>query len=174
MRRALNDLHRHYEEVRNYAAPINLKRRPTDLSKVWEGSWSNLEAIRFGRNFELEVRNIPCPVTCNIDEHRIEQVFRNIMENALAACPDPGRLQISCSDVMIEDAPWLRISFDDNGPGFNDETAAGVFQPFFTTKQKGTGLGMAISKRIVEAHGGQIEVCHLGAGATIVVVLPRN
>lgn len=174
MRRALTDLHRHYEEVRNYAAPINLERRPTDLSKIWERCWAHLEASRFGIKFELQADEISCSVTCNVDEHRMEQVFRNIIENALAACPEPGRLQISCADIRLDGRPAVRISFLDNGPGLNSEAAAGLFQPFFTTKQKGTGLGMAISKRIVEAHGGRIQLAESGAGANIVVELPRG
>lgn len=174
MRRALTDLHRHYEEVRNYAAPINLECRPTDLSKIWERCWAHLETIRFGHCFDLNVDELPCSVTCNVDEHRVEQVFRNIIENSLAACPDPGCLKISCSETVIDNSPALRISFQDDGPGLDSDTAAGVFQPFFTTKQKGTGLGMAISKRIVDAHGGRIYLGESQAGANIVVELPRR
>lgn len=172
--RALTDLHRLYEEVRNYAAPINLELRSADLSKIWQRCWGHLESIRFGRDFELEVHRDDCSVTCVVDEHRIEQVFRNIIENAVAACPDPGRLRISCTEVEFEGAPALRISFHDNGPGFNNESIAAVFQPFFTTKQKGTGLGMPICKRIIEAHGGRIFVSESGGGAEVVVVLPRG
>ncbi len=173
MRRALTDLHRNYEEVRNYAAPINLERRKTDLSKIWERCWTNLEAVRFGRKFELRVDEISCSVKCYVDEHRVEQVFRNIIENALAACSEPGLIKISCSDIVLREAPAIRISFHDNGPGIDSEAAAGLFQPFFTTKQKGTGLGMAISKRIIEAHGGRIQLGESHSGANIVVELPR-
>jgi len=171
-RRALTDLHRYYEEVRNYAAPINLECRATDLSRIWERSWADLEANRFGRDFQLEVDDTQCSVTCFVDEHRLEQVFRNIIENAMAACPDPGRLRISCCEIELDDARAVRISFQDNGPGFNNETAEAVFQPFFTTKQKGTGLGMPICKRIIEAHGGRICVGDSTAGAEIVIELP--
>jgi PAS domain S-box-containing protein len=174
MRRALTDLHRHYEEVRNYAAPINLERRLADLSKIWERCWAHLEATRFGRKFDLIVDESSSSVTCNVDEHRVEQVFRNIIENALAACPDPGCLRIRCTDAVLDAAPALRISFQDNGPGLGNDAVAGVFQPFFTTKQKGTGLGMAISKRIVEAHGGRILLGESELGANIVVELPRG
>lgn len=172
-RRALADLYRNYEEVRNYAAPINLERRPTDLKKLWKNAWSNLEASWFGRDFQFVEQGAIVSMTCAVDEHRIEQVFRNIMENALAACCDPGRLTITCSVSMIADKDSVVISFHDNGPGLDAETAASIFQPFFTTKQQGTGLGMAISKRIVEAHGGHIRITQPSAGAEIIVELPR-
>ena len=171
--RALNDLHRLYEEVRNYAAPINLERRPTDLKKLWKRTWANLEDSWFGRDFKLVEGHNAASLICNVDEHRIEQVFRNIMENALAACADPGRLTINGSASTIADNDSVSISFRDNGSGLDDETAANIFQPFFTTKQKGTGLGMAISRRVVEAHGGCIRIAQPSSGAEIVVELPR-
>ena len=173
-RRALQDLYRHYEEVRNYAAPIILQQRPVDVAKLWRDTWRNLEPLRAGRDFELVETDGNLHLVCNIDEHRIEQVFRNIMENSIAACHEPGRLTVDCTTIRQSGQECLRISFLDNGPGFDAESSASVFQPFYTTKQKGTGLGMAIAKRIVDAHCGQIE---LGApstsGAEIVVVLPK-
>lgn len=173
--RALNDLHRYYEEVRNYAAPINLECRPISLAKLWRNTWRDLEPVRFGRHIELHEPAIDDDkLICKLDDHRIEQVFRNIMENAIAACPDPGHLTIRCEVSEAEGSRNVRISFSDNGPGFDAESAVGVFQPFFTTKQKGTGLGMAIAKRIVEAHGGQLEInTEIESGAEIVVTLPQ-
>ncbi len=174
-RRALQDLYRHYEEVRNYAAPINLERRPTNLAKLWRSTWANLEELRFGRDFQLIESVSASPAVCSIDDHRIVQVFRNIMENALSACPDPGRLTIECDVVDDDDCVSVRISFQDNGPGIDIEAWDKVFQPFFTTKQKGTGLGMAISKRIIDAHGGRIELgAPSSSGAQVIVVLPMQ
>lgn len=174
--RALQDLHRHYEEVRNYAAPINLERRPTDIAKLWRDTWRTLDSAHKNRNFSLlePDRNSPADLICDIDEHRIEQVFRNIMENAIAACPDPGTLTVTCTVLNSNNRECVRISFHDNGPGFDEVSAAGVFQPFFTTRQKGTGLGMAIARRIVEAHGGVIEIVQPSvSGAEVIVTLPR-
>lgn len=173
--RALNDLHRYYEEVRNYAAPLNLERHQVDVARLWRVIWRDLEAVRFGRDFELIEQTPAEPVICRLDEHRMGQVFRNIMENAVAACPDPGRLTVSCSIVDQSRQPFVRISFHDNGPGFDADAAKRVFQPFFTTKQKGTGLGMAIAHRIVEAHGGSLEIGDTGgSGAQILVTIPLN
>lgn len=175
MRRALSDLHRHYEEVRNYAAPINLERRSTSFDVIWKKAWNSLEALWFGRDFRL-IENVDgVSLSCNVDDHRIEQVFRNILENALAACDDDAVLTISCSECEIADNESVAISFHDNGTGLDAHTAASVFQPFFTTKQKGTGLGMAISKRIIEAHGGKITIGQPStSGAEVLVELPRS
>ena len=172
-RRALQDLNRHYEEVRNYAAPINLERRPTNLPKLWRSTWENLQPSISGRDFELIDANSDSMPTCNVDDHRIEQVFRNIFENSVAACSDPGKITISSNIVNYCDNDHVRVCFRDNGPGIDSETAGNVFQPFFTTKQKGTGLGMVISKRIVDAHGGMIEIGQSSQnGAEVIVTLP--
>ena len=69
----------------------------------------------------------------------------------------------------------LRVAFRDNGPGLSAEQRQSIFEPFYTTKPKGTGLGMAIARRIVEAHGGRIEVSSSpGEGSTFTVTLPRE
>lgn len=174
-RRALQDLHRYYEEVRNYAAPIQLDRRTVDLRRLWRSTWQDLEAIRFGRQLELVEPSVGMDLHCHIDEHRMRQVFRNIIENAIAACPDPGRLVIRCAAFEHDGHDCIEVRFQDNGPGFTLDAVESVFEPFFTTKQKGTGLGMAIARRIVDAHGGHIEAGGtIGQGAEIRLVLPRG
>lgn len=172
MQKALRDLNRHYEEVRNYAAPINLQLSNTDLVRLWRDTWRNLESHRTGQMFEL-IEKCPEPtVVLQIDEHRIEQVFRNILENAIVASSDPGQITIAFS---ITDPEFVEISILDNGPGFDSEAATNVFLPFYTTKQKGTGLGMAIAKRIIESHGGEIEVVESsGKGGEVLIRLPRE
>ena len=90
------------------------------------------------------------------------------------ACDDPVRIEIHCSDARIGTVPALRVSIRDNGPGLTEEQEERIFDAFFTTKTKGTGLGMSIAKRLVEAHGGQINVGHAAvAGAEFVITLPR-
>src|SRR5262249_12176498 len=110
---------------------------------------------------------------CPVDQFRLGQVFRNILENALAACPDPVEIKVTCVRIEMDGQPAVQIAFRDNGPGLNAEQRQRIFDPFFTTKAKGTGLGMAIARRIVEAHGGQIAVgAGTERGAEIIVTLP--
>ena len=112
---------------------------------------------------------------CQVDPFRLEQVFRNILENSLAACPDPVRIVVRCEATEIDGHPAVRVSVRDNGPGLGPEQRQRIFDPFFTTKTKGTGLGMAIAERIVEAHGGRIAVGDgPGRGAEILLTLPRE
>ena len=101
-------------------------------------------------------------------------MFRYLLENSLAACVDPVQIDITCDEARLGVVSALRISVHDHGPGLNDEQRQRIFEPFYTTKPTGTGLGMAIAQRIVEAHGGTIAVGDQSLpGAEIIIGLPR-
>src|SRR5262249_2160943 len=120
-------------------------------------------------------RPAPTELYCEADAVALGQVLRNILENSLAACADPTVITVEWSETVLEGRVALRLVIRDNGPGLSPEARQRIFEPFFTTKTHGTGLGMAISKRIVEAHYGQIAVGSNGAsGAEIVLTLPRE
>jgi PAS domain S-box-containing protein len=164
-----------YEEVRGYAAPFKLDREVWDLSGIWRQAWENLSVLRQGRDALLREEIGGLDLHCAVDQFRLEQLFRNILENSLAACRDPVRIEVRCSKAQIDEQAAVRLAVRDNGPGLNAEQKRRIFDPFFTTKTKGTGLGMAIAKRIVEAHGGWIAVGPgSGVGAEILVTLPRE
>jgi signal transduction histidine kinase len=173
---AQDDLIRLFEDVQGYAAPVRLNRTLCDMAEVWRDVWDQLAPQRAEREVHLdeEVR-AGHDLHCYADPFRLGQVFRNILENALTACTDPVRIEITGREEDLEDDPGLRVAVRDNGPGLNDEQRRCIFEPFYTTKHKGTGLGMAIAKRIVEAHGGRIAVGDTaGPGAEIVITLPRS
>jgi PAS domain S-box-containing protein len=175
IQKAQDHLRQLYEEVRGYAAPLRLDREVWDLSGIWRQAWDHLALLRQGRDTALHEDRGGTDLRCSVDQFRLEQVFRNILENALAACADPVRITVACSAVHLDGQPAVRVAVRDNGPGLTPEQQRRIFEPFFTTKTKGTGLGMAIAKRIVEAHGGQIAVESVpGQGATIVLTLPRE
>ena len=84
-------------------------------------------------------------------------------------------MTVSAAEGTLEGQPALRVAVRDNGPGLGAEQRKRIFEPFYTTTTKGTGLGMAIAKRIVEAHGGRIAVGPgTGRGAEILLLLPRE
>jgi PAS domain S-box-containing protein len=175
IQKAQDHLQQLYEEVRGYAAPIKLEREVWDLHAIWRQAWANLALMRQGRETVLREETAGLDLHCAVDQYRLEQVFRNILENALAACPGAVDIVFDCSEASLNGYQALRIAVRDNGPGLSPEQKQRIFEPFFTTKTKGTGLGMAIAKRIIDAHGGQIAVGPGSVGgAEIIITLPRG
>ena len=171
---ALDQLHRLYEEVRNYAAPIRLELSEFDLRNLILQSWNHLESKWRNLEAHLEIRgDRTLPHRVKADPHRLDQVFTNIFQNALDACGPT--INVICEICPAPNLKNWQVSIADNGPGIPNEVASRVFEPFFTTKSQGTGLGMAICHRIVEAHGGTISVGRSTAGgAEFQIHIPVN
>lgn len=175
MQAAQDTLVRLFDEVRTYAAPIQLECSPSRLESTWREAWNLLESARRGRDTTLFESCDGIELGATFDRFRVVQLFRNMMENSLAAGRDPVVVEIACRDVDFESRPAIEVRYRDNGPGLTSDVARSVFEPFFTTKTKGTGLGMAIARRIVEAHGGKIEATQASHhGAEFIVTLPRS
>jgi signal transduction histidine kinase len=103
------------------------------------------------------------------DPRQMEQVLGNLVVNAYQAMPEGGALTISAHRQM----QMVVITVKDSGVGIPPENMQKIFEPLFTTKAKGIGLGLAVSKKLVEANGGQIEVSsEPGKGSTFTVYLP--
>jgi PAS domain S-box-containing protein len=110
-----------------------------------------------------------CEPTIWIDVNKMERVFLNLIKNAFDAVPERGTLQVN-SKLVGEN---VEITFADDGVGMSEQTLAKIFSPLFTTKAQGMGFGLAICKRIVEAHCGKISVeSALGKGTSFTITLP--
>jgi two-component system, NtrC family, sensor histidine kinase HydH len=173
-RRAQGELQRLFEDLRGYVVPLVLRREVCNLRILWREAWASLEDARARKAAGLREETDGIDLRCAVDRFRLEQVFRNLFENALAACPDRVEITVRCSPADLGGGPALRLSVQDNGPGLTPEQRQRAFEPFYTTRPKGTGLGLAIIRRIVEAHGGQITTGDVAGGAEFVLVLPRD
>jgi two-component system, NtrC family, sensor histidine kinase HydH len=119
----------------------------------------------------IERRADGAPAMWALDPARMEQVLINLLENALSVTPAPGKI---IARVTGDDGQ-LCYSVQDLGPGIPAAERPRIFEPFHTTKTHGTGLGLAVSRRIVELHGGRIDVGDApGGGAILTVRLPRR
>ena len=106
-----------------------------------------------------------------LDKDRISQVLINLVQNGLQACQPGGRVTMRLGRAPRSE--FLKLDIIDNGQGISDENMEKLFQPFFTTKKGGTGLGLSVSKRIVEDHGGYLEVQgKRGQGTMVSICLP--
>ncbi len=106
------------------------------------------------------------------DPDQLTLVFGNITLNAIQAMPEGGSLVVKSSACSKE---WISVSFKDSGKGIPKEDLGKIFKPLFTTKAKGVGLGLAVTKILVEGHGGTIEVeSELGKGSTFTIKLPTH
>lgn len=172
---AQNHLHHLYEAVRSYAAPIRLKLEPCDLGRVLREAWSHLGRLRVDRNVELIEEAADTDLHLVADELSLQQIVRNVLENALTAGDGPVRIRVCWSEDEWQGHAAVTCRITDNGPGIAADAKGRVFEPFFTTKTHGTGLGMAITRRIVEAHHGRIDVRNAeNGGAEFRITLPRS
>ena len=105
-----------------------------------------------------------------VDESQLRQALLNLVRNAKEAMPSGGRIRL---EVGRTADGQVRLVLADSGPGISPENLASIFEPFFSTKSKGTGLGLALVQQIVTDHGGRIEVdCPPGGGTMFAIVLP--
>jgi PAS domain S-box-containing protein len=175
IQKAHDRLHHLLEDVRGYVAPLKLARQLHNLAQLWQESWKQLAPLRQGRAVSFDEDTAGVDLRCWVDAFAMERLFRNILENSLAACADPVRIEVRCSAAELHGQPSVRVRLTDNGAGLSAEQRQRIFEPFFTTKTGGMGLGMAIARRIVEAHGGRIALGeNPGPGTTIDVILPKG
>lgn len=157
------------DDLRDFSRRRDLEIVPTDLNGLVRNSLETLRRLEPDRIDVVQELSSGLPrVPC--DPARMEQVLANIFANAVQAMPQGGRLAVGTA--LRED--FAEIQVRDNGPGIPDEVRSRIFDPFFTTKPHGTGLGLSIVYRIMEAHGGRVEVHggDAGYGTRIVVLLP--
>ena len=168
IRRASEDLRSLLENVRSFAAPIQVALQTRDLPDVWRQAWDDLGDARKQRDAELSETFHDDAIEVRVDAVRMKQVFLNLFANALEAASDPVRIHLDCR----RKGHSVVVRIDDNGPGFGPDEVDHFFEPFFTTKSAGTGLGLPICRRIVEAHGGTIIACDAADGGCFVITLP--
>jgi signal transduction histidine kinase len=111
------------------------------------------------------------------DPEKLRRIAINLIGNAIDALADgpvaEPTIQVALGENLAGTEVWVRVR--DNGPGIDPEVAARIFDPFFTQKQSGTGLGLPITRKLVEAHGGEIELeSELGRGTEFVVTFPKR
>ena len=155
-------------DLEDFARPLKVEFAPTDLHKLIN---ETLSSIRVPDTVKVSIvieDDLDFP-KLTVDAALMRRVFINLITNALQAMPDRGDLKIAAK--RTEDSAL--ISVQDTGVGIPEENLEKIFQPLFSTKAKGQGLGLAVCKRLVEAHNGSITFkSKVGEGSTFTVEIP--
>lgn len=152
------------------AKPLDLHLAPQHPEHLFRDVASSLREEVHRTDSQLTVKVADKTPSVLADAGLIEEVFTNLVKNALEAAEEGGRVILSARPAGTD---RVALVAEDNGPGIDETVRTSLFQPFVTTKSTGTGIGLAISKKIVEEHGGVIEIgtSELG-GARFEVLLP--
>jgi len=152
-----------------FARPPKPKRMPLDVMPLLEATANLLKAGAEAAGLAIEVRGGPARVSGDADMLRM--VFQNLLINGAHAMEGRGTIRIGVEST----GSTCRILITDQGPGIPADIRDRIFTPFFTTKSRGTGLGLPTAKRFIEAHDGKISiVCPPSGGTTVTVQLPSN
>jgi signal transduction histidine kinase len=153
-----------------FARPRNMHRVACDMSELCDRVLHLLHPQCVGAGIVVHRLYADVPQV-QVDMSQMEQVLLNLYMNAIQAMPDGGILTVSCHS--LPSGAEMEITVSDTGTGIPPEQLERIFQPFFTTRAHGIGLGLAITRRLVEDHGGHLHVeGHFGYGATFAVRLP--
>lgn len=159
-------LNRLVRDLLHYARPMELQPAEVSLNELLTAVVpDDVDAI----DLELDVDG-----TVHGDRALLEQVFQNIVTNAIDAMPEGGTLTIATEESRLGTKRAIAIILRDTGEGMDTLVRSRAIDPFFTTRAGGTGLGLAIVQRIVRAHGGTMELRSVEPGSEVTIVLPAS
>ncbi|MBI5749717.1 MAG: PAS domain S-box protein [Nitrospinae bacterium] len=161
------------QELLDYSKPVKLELKEWAITDVVSSIMDTFEEqlkkgkIKVLKNYEKDLKRV------YIDVRRIKQSFRNIIENSIHAMPDGGEFTAAINSHNNLRGEFISIRFLDSGHGISKKNIERVFEPFFSTEADGMGMGLAVAKRFVELHNGEIAVnSEEGKGCEVTVMLP--
>ena len=159
------------QDLLEYAREMKFEYTETDLQSLIEGILFNLSEKLAERQISLDTEFEEVdPILA--DGIRLRQAMLNLVQNAIEAMPEHGTLTLA---LAAHDDHHVAMSIQDTGCGISPEQQQRIFEPFFTTKDKGVGLGMSIVQKIIESHGGAIQIeSQQGQGTRVTLLLPKH
>lgn len=155
----------------SYGRPAKLKLRDIDARVLAEEVRDLVAAKADEQGVKIAIESNGADTRLTADAEQLKTCFSNLMINAVQAMPGGGDLDV----VLNTNDGHIEIEFSDTGTGMLPETLEQIFEPYYSTKETGIGLGLPLTKKIIEEHGGQIEVeSEVGIGTSFIVTLPRK
>ncbi len=159
-------------DLLRWAKPFELEREPVELVELVVRA---LEARSLPPDVRVEIAKHDLPTTVQGDPRLLRQVVDNLVDNAVHAMQEGGTLEVRVEQRSVAGMSGLTVAVRDTGRGMPADVLARAKRPFFTTRASGTGLGLAIVDRIVQAHGGRLELDSVpDDGTTAIVFLPQE
>ena len=152
-----------------FARPVHISPVKLPIAELFERAMTLASEQKLDKHVRLHSNADANLDAVNVDPELMGQVFVGLVENAIAAADDRGEVFLEAKSLGTQ----VELAVSDSGPGIAPELRERIFEPFFTTRAEGVGLGLAIVRQIVEAHGGRIEVgASASGGARFAVILP--
>jgi len=169
LRREAERLQQLFDDFLNLAGPCKLRQTEIDLNAIVTRLVDFFGPVARNHRIDIEFTPRTTALSCPVDEQLLSQALLNIVINAQQAMPEGGTLRI----VTYAEAGWAVIEISDCGRGIASNDRERIFRPFFSTKPGGSGLGLPITQRIVNEHGGRLTFrSEPGRGTTFTVHLP--
>ncbi len=169
-RLALRQMQDFIQEILDYAKEVQLDLAPVDTRTLVASALSDLTELITRTDVTICTSKLSARERILADPFRLKQVFVNLLRNGIEATQPGGRIWVEAREAMGRSGPFVAFVIRDEGRGIPSADMEKLFVPFFTTKPRGTGLGLPIVQRLVHAHGGQIEVSSEPEQGTQVVV----
>ena len=155
-----------------YARPSLLHRLPVKVGEVLDEVLLLLEHRALPTNLKI-MRDYGGSISANLDPLQFRQAIWNLCLNAVEAMPEGGELRIGAGIVSRQKTRWLEVWVADSANGIEPESLPHIFEPFFSTKPEGSGMGLAVVHRVIQDHGGDVDVrSAMGSGTTFTLRLP--
>ncbi len=166
------------QELLDYAGGERLQRSTVNVAKLLTHVAERVQPLMTSSGIQIDVVVDPELGDASLEEEQMERILVGLCMNAVQAMDGPGRITLQAKQLRCPTPfsnPCLEIRVSDSGPGVSIEDRHRIFDPFYSTKDSGTGLGLSVAQRVVTDHGGRIWVeSEYGNGATFVVQLPLD
>jgi signal transduction histidine kinase len=178
IRQATGSLETILSELTDYSRPLKLNRQPTDIQRLVQDVCEFYRPSYQEKNITLSLNDLPHSSAFTseyrLDSEKIRQALINLLKNALEASPEESTVKVQV--LCPPHDPNFYIQVQDEGKGIDPAHVKKLFTPYFSTKGSGTGLGLAHSQKILQTHGGNVELVSSmpGQGSIFTLILPQN